>query len=138
MTIKLQIYKCNICGNIVQILNPGDGNLICCGQEMEHLKIQYDNSELGEKHTPKYTFKENEKFVSVIGHPMTTEHYIQFIETYTRDKNEVHIKFFYPDELPEMNITFMPEANDTIEYCNIHKLWGNNVMLDNEKGDFSI
>ena len=101
MTVKFQIYKCNICGNLVQILEEGDGNLVCCGREMELMGIQYDTNELGEKHTPKIEIKEGKKFVNVIGHPMSNEHYIQFIETYTKDKNEVHIKFFKPNEVPE-------------------------------------
>lgn len=138
MTIKLQIYKCEICGNIVQILQEGDGNLICCGKEMIHLPIQYDTTEKGEKHTPKIEYKENKKFVNVIGHPMTEEHHIVFIETYTRDKNELHLKYFKPNETPEMNISFMPEEINSIEYCNIHNLWGDNIMLTNEKGDYSI
>ena len=81
MSIKFQIYKCAICGNIVQILHEGDGNLVCCGVEMQHLNIQYDTNELGEKHTPKREFKDNKKFITVAGHPMTEEHHIEFIET---------------------------------------------------------
>ena len=138
MTIKLQIYKCNICGNIVQILHEGDGNLICCGQEMQLLNIQYDTTELGEKHTPKNEFKDNKKIVNVIGHPMTNEHHIEFIEAFKQDKSELHIKFFNPNEVPEMNITFMGENTNSIEYCNIHNLWGENRMLTNETGDYTI
>ena len=137
MTIKLQIYKCNICGNIVQILQEGDGNLICCGKEMNLMGIQYDTDELGEKHTPKIEIKNGKKYVNVIGHPMTKEHYIQFIETFTKDKKELHLKFFTPDELPEMEINSDGDFN-AIEYCNIHHLWGDNVMLENEEGNYSI
>lgn len=141
MTIKLQIYKCPICGNIVQILNEGDGNLVCCGKEMELMPIQYDTNELGEKHTPKVEIKDGKKYVSVIGHPMTKEHYIQFIETYTKDKNELHLKFFYPDEVPEMKVGVNVGTNqdfNSIEFCNIHNLWGDNKMLENEDGSYSI
>ncbi len=137
MTIKLQIYKCNICGNIIQILQEGDGNLVCCGKEMELMGIQYDTDELGEKHTPKTEFKDNKKYVNVIGHPMTKEHYIQFIESYTKEKDELHLKFFKPDEVPEMEVK-LEGAINTIEYCNIHNLWGDNVMLENENGNYSI
>ncbi len=137
MTIKLQIYKCDICGNLVQILQEGDGNLVCCGKEMELMGIQYDTDEIGEKHTPKIELKDGKKFVNVIGHPMTDEHYIQFIETYTKDKNELHLKFFKPNEVPEME-TKLDEEFNSIEYCNIHKLWGDNRMLENEDGNYSI
>ncbi len=138
MTIKLQIYKCEICGNIVQILHEGDGNLVCCGQEMKQLKIQYDTNQLGEKHTPKIEFKENKKFVNVIGHPMSDEHYIEFIETIKSDKSELHLKFFKPNDVPQMNISFMGDEISSVEYCNIHNLWGDNRMLTNETGDYSI
>ena len=137
MTVKLQIYKCNICGNLVQVLQEGDGNLVCCGEEMKLMGIQYDTSEVGEKHTPKVEFKDGKKFVNVIGHPMTDEHYIQFIETFSRDKNELHLKFFKPNEVPEMESKLDGEFN-SIEYCNIHNLWGDNVMLENENGNYSI
>lgn len=138
MTIKLQIYKCNICGNLVQVFQEGDGNLVCCGQEMELMNIQYDLTEKGEKHTPKTEIRENQKFVSVIGHPMSEEHYIQFIETFNNDKTELHLKFFKPNETPEMNISFMSEEINSVEYCNIHNLWGDNRMLSNEFGNYNI
>ena len=139
MTIKLQIYKCSICGNLIQVLQEGDGNLVCCGKEMELMGIQYDTDELGEKHTPKIEIKDGKKFVNVIGHPMTNEHYIQFIETYTKDKNELHLKFFYPDNVPEMESCLSNnEEFNSIEYCNIHHLWGDNRMLENENGNYSI
>lgn len=139
MTIKLQIYKCNICGNIVQILQEGDGNLVCCGEEMELMSIQYEANELGEKHTPKMAIKDGKKYVNVIGHPMTKEHHIKFIETFTDNKKELHLKFFEANEVPEMNIDFFRDKKvSSVEYCNIHHLWGDNVMLDNEKGNYSI
>jgi len=137
MTVKLQIYKCSICGNLIQVLQEGDGNLVCCGKEMELTGIQYDTDELGEKHTPKTELKDGKKFVNVFGHPMTKEHYIQFIETYTKDKKELHLKFFNPHETPEMEAKLDGEFN-TIEFCNIHNLWGDNKMLQNEDGNYSI
>lgn len=138
MTLKLQIYKCNICGNLVQILQEGEGNLVCCGKEMELMSIQYDTTnELGEKHTPKIEIKDGKKYVNVIGHPMTDAHYIQFIESYSKDKNELHLKFFNPNEIPEMESKLDKEF-DSVEYCNIHHLWGNNKMLENESGNYSI
>jgi desulfoferrodoxin (superoxide reductase-like protein) len=69
---------------------------------------------------------------------MSEEHYIQFIETFTDDKNEVHIKFFKPDDVPQMDISFFGDNINYIEYCNIHKLWGENKMLTNESGNYSI
>ena len=124
MTEKLQIYKCEICGNIAQILIPGSGALVCCGEEMKLLNIQHDETELGEKHTPKFENNDSGRNVNVIGHPMTEEHYIQFIQAYSQDKNEIYTKYFYPEEEPKTNISFMPENSKAVEYCNIHRLWG--------------
>ena len=124
MTIKFQIYKCRICGNLVQVLQEGEGNLICCGQEMELMNVQYDSNELGEKHTPKIELKNGKRFVNVIAHPMTDEHYIQFIEAFSKDKKRLQIKFFNPEENPEMEI-FLDGDIDAVEFCNIHHLWGN-------------
>ena len=125
MTEKLEIYKCNICGNIVQILQSGPGNLICCGEEMELLQMQYKKDELGEKHIPKFEIEENSKRIKIYPHPMTKEHYIQFIEAYTPNKNELHLKFFKPEEIPTMDISYLKEDITALEYCNIHGLWGN-------------
>ena len=68
---------------------------------------------------------------------MSEEHYIQFIETYTKDKKELHLKFFNPNELPEMEAKLEGDFN-SIEYCNIHNLWGDNKMLENENGNYNI
>ena len=57
-TEKLQIYKCEICGNIVQILIPSYGELVCCNQPMKLQEIQHDKSEVGEKHAPVIEMRE--------------------------------------------------------------------------------
>jgi len=69
MTEKFEIYKCHICGNVVQVLLSGAGELVCCGQTMEHLipKIE-DNSELAEKHVPQIETNESQKFVRLKYH----------------------------------------------------------------------
>ena len=138
MTIKFQIYKCNICGNLVQILQEGDGNLVCCGKEMELMGIQYNSDESGEKHKPKIEIKDGKKFVNVIGHPMTNEHYVQFIETFSKDKNELHLRFFQPHEIPEMEAGIKEDDFNSVEYCNIHHLWGDNIISENKNGNYSI
>ena len=124
MTEKLQIYKCEICGNIIQVMHEGADALVCCGEEMKLLSIQHDMTELGEKHTPKFEESESNRIVSVAGHPMTEEHYIEFIQVYTKDKNVVYTKYFYPNQSPQTEINFMPEDVKAVEYCNIHSLWG--------------
>ncbi|MCQ2744353.1 MAG: desulfoferrodoxin FeS4 iron-binding domain-containing protein [bacterium] len=132
MSTRLGIYKCKYCGNVVQTLISGDGDLVCCGKEMELLEEQYEENELGEKHVPE-TFTMHEgcdtgtcrevKYVSVLKHPMIEEHYIQFIEAINKDKNEVRIKFFNPNDRAEYNITDLGENVHALELCNIHNLW---------------
>ena len=123
-TEKLQLYKCNICGNLVQIIEQGAGELVCCGEAMQLLAIQHDSSEMGEKHAPKIEFRENKKFVQVISHPMAMEHYIQFIEVYKKDKSELHLKYFKPNDVPEFDISYTDDDIEAVEHCNIHGLWG--------------
>ncbi len=126
MTEKLEIYKCHICGNTVQVLLVGAGELVCCGENMEHLvpKTEDPNSELAEKHTPVIEEVEGKKLITLRKHPMVQEHYIQFIEVCNEDKSEVRIKFLNPNETAEFDITGF-EGIHAIELCNIHRLWRN-------------
>ena len=83
MTEALEYYKCNVCGNFVEIVLPGAGELVCCSQPMEKVKTQDSSEEMtGEKHVP-FIQKTQEGFDIKIGsipHPMEEQHYIQFIE----------------------------------------------------------
>lgn len=134
MSIKLGIYKCKVCGNVVQVLLEGEGELICCGEEMELLEAKHEENEMGEMHVPEIeTVHEGcesgvcteVKYVSVLKHPMTNEHYIQFAEVYNTDRNELRIKFFKPDETVKYNITGLEGELIALELCNIHGLWRN-------------
>jgi superoxide reductase len=81
MTEKLQIYKCEICGNIVEVLHTGKGQLVCCGQPM---KLQVENTvdASKEKHVPVVEKIEEGIKVKVgsVPHPMEEKHYIEWIE----------------------------------------------------------
>jgi len=123
MTEKLQIYKCEICGNIVEMLHPGEGELVCCGAPM---KLFQENSvdAAKEKHVPV-----NEKIdggftvkVGSVAHPMEEKHYIEWIEVITED-GKVYRQFLLPGEKPEA--VFKIDANKITarEYCNVHGLW---------------
>ena len=126
MTEKLEIYKCHVCGNIVQVLINGEGELVCCGQAMENLIPKYEeNNELAEKHVPTIEFEENKKYVKLKHHPMTDEHYIQFIEVYPKDKSRLYLKYFNANEVAELDVTNFEENIEAIEHCNIHGLWRN-------------
>ncbi len=126
MTKKFQIYRCEVCGNTVQVLLDSFGELICCHQPMKLLEIQHENNELGEKHAPKIEHRDGKKYVNVNTHPMTTEHYIQFIEGIDSKNNELHLKYFYPEETPEFDISYTSDNTSFIELCNLHGLWGDN------------
>lgn len=127
MTEKLELYKCNICGNMVQVLIEGAGELYCCGEPMELLSAQVDDNRdgLGEKHTPEIEVYEDKKCITLKKHPMQKEHYIQFIEAYPKDKSKLYIKFLEPNEKPELDITHFEENIVALEHCNIHGLWKN-------------
>ena len=121
MTVKLELYKCPICGNIVQVMHEGEGELVCCGQVMSKLEIHNKENEMQEKHVPVFT-RENNIQVGSTPHPMIQEHYIEFIQCYTPDKKYIMTKFLNPEENPEMSLNSQNYYN-LREYCNIHGLW---------------
>ena len=121
----LDIYRCSICGNIVQILNSGAGELICCGQPMEKLVPSVSEEAMIEKHGPIFIgIDENTEEIRVgeVLHPMIDTHYIMFIEAFNDDKSEMHLKFLKPNDEPKLTVC-KNKYNKSIEYCNIHGLW---------------
>lgn len=116
MTNKKEIYKCEICGNIVEVLHEGGGQLVCCNQPMNLLK---ENTTDGatEKHVP--IIKGNTVIVGRIDHPMEEKHYIEWIEA-TDGKQTTKI-FLKPGDKPEATFSFNPTS--AREYCNLHGLW---------------
>lgn len=123
MTEKLQIYKCEICGNIVEMLNSGDGELVCCGAPMK-LFTENTVDAAKEKHIPVIEKIDGGFKVKVgsIPHPMEEKHYIEWIEVIT-DDNRVYRQFLKPGKTPEA--VFLIAASKIIarEYCNVHGLW---------------
>lgn len=126
MTQLKQIYKCSICGNIVEVLHPGQGQLVCCGQPME-LQIERSQDEGKEKHVPVIEKIENGIKVKIgsIPHPMEQEHFIEWVEIITGDKS--YRKFLKPDDSPEAEFLLRAEIADISAriFCNIHGLWKN-------------
>ena len=124
MTVRLQFYKCDICGNIAQILHEGEGNLVCCGQEMNLLEAKSDET-MAEKHVPKFFSDGELDFIQVgsIPHPMQDEHYIEFIQAVSDDKNCLVTRFLYPNQEPKMSLNKPENLIKAYEYCNIHGLW---------------
>lgn len=87
MTKKLQVYKCEKCGNIVEVLHEGAGQLVCCGQPMK-LFTENTVDAAQEKHVPviEKTEKGYKVKVGSIPHPMEEKHYIEWIELIADDK----------------------------------------------------
>lgn len=123
MTKKINnIYKCNICGNIVEMVHTGDGALVCCGQDMALLDSNTVETAT-EKHIPAMEMV-GEKIVVKIGsveHPMLVEHYIEWVEVITNAG--LCRKTFAPGEKPFAEFTLKEEATEVRAYCNIHGLW---------------
>ncbi len=122
MTEIRQIYKCNICGNIVEVLHVGVGKLVCCGQPMELLKEKTED--VGkEKHVPVIEKTETRIKVKVgsVPHPMEEKHYIEFIEVIA-DGN-MGRKNLTPANKPEADFEIKAKDITARIYCNIHGLW---------------
>ena len=122
MTEQKQIYKCNVCGNIVEVLHSGAGQLVCCGQPMKLLEEKTED--VGqEKHVPVIEKTERRTRVKVgeVPHPMEEGHFIEWIELIADDK--VYRKFLKPGDKPEAEFELKAEKIEAREYCNIHGLW---------------
>jgi len=122
MTVQKQIYRCNICGNIVEVLHAGAGQLVCCGQPMELLEENTVDASK-EKHVPVVEKTENGIKVKVgsVPHPMEEEHYIEWIEVIA--DSAVYRKFLKPADGPEADFDIKAENIEAREYCNLHGLW---------------
>lgn len=123
MTKQKEIYKCKICGNIVEVLHAGVGELVCCGQPMELQKEKTQDSAI-EKHVP-YIEKTKDGILVKVGqnqdHPMEEKHYIEWIEI-TAD-GAVYKKFLKPGDKPQAIFEIKAKNISAREYCNIHGLW---------------
>ncbi|MEE9322980.1 MAG: desulfoferrodoxin [Candidatus Aenigmarchaeota archaeon] len=122
MTEQNQVYKCNVCGNIVEVLHAGVGQLVCCGQPMELLKEKTED-EGQEKHVPVIEKTDSGIKVKVgsIPHPMEENHYIEWVEIIA--DGEVYRKFLKPGENPEAEFGIKAENIEAREFCNVHGLW---------------
>ena len=122
MILKNQVYKCNVCGNIVEVLHVGGGELVCCGQKMELLAEKTEDTG-HEKHVP-IVEKTDEGIkikVGSIPHPMEEKHYIMWIELIA--DGMVYKKFLKPGAEPQAEFCVKAENVSARAYCNIHGLW---------------
>ena len=119
---RLQIYKCPLCGNIVEVLHVGGGELVCCGQPMK-LIIENTVDASREKHVPVIEKTADGVRVKVgsIPHPMEDKHFIQWIEVI--DGEVLYRRFLKPGLAPEAAFPLKAEKVEAREYCNLHGLW---------------
>jgi len=122
MAEKLQVYKCELCGNIVEVLHGGVGELVCCGQPMT-LQTENTVDASKEKHVPViekvaggYKVK-----VGAVAHPMEEKHHIEWIELLAGDK--AYRQFLKPGDAPEAFFATDATQVSAREFCNLHGLW---------------
>lgn len=122
MTKLLEVYRCGVCGNMIEVMHPAGGTLACCGQPMS-LLVENAVDAAREKHVPVVEPIEGGYRVKVgdVEHPMLEAHYIEWIELVEGDK--VQRKHLHPGEKPEA--IFYTDSKDVYarEYCNLHGLW---------------
>jgi len=122
MAERYEVYKCEVCGNIVEVLFGGAGELVCCGQPMTRLAENTVDA-AKEKHVPVIEKIDGGYKVKVgsVPHPMEEKHYIQWIELIADGKS--YVQFLEPGQTPEA--VFMVDAASVSarEYCNLHGLW---------------
>lgn len=122
MTKRLQVYKCSICGNTVEVLTAGAGELVCCGQPMENQVAKTADSAT-EKHVPVIEKIDGGFQVKVgsVPHPMEDKHYIEWIELVADGK--AYRQFLEPGAVPEAVFRIDADQVTAREYCNLHGLW---------------
>jgi superoxide reductase len=122
MPEKLEIYKCEICGNIVELLHGGRGDLVCCGKPMKLFKENTVDA-AKEKHVPviEKTAEGTKVKVGGVAHPMEEKHYIEWIELLVDGK--AYRQFLTPGQAPEALFTVKADNPSAREYCNLHGLW---------------
>ncbi|MGO9145844.1 MAG: desulfoferrodoxin [Desulfomonilia bacterium] len=122
MTNRLEVYKCEVCGNIVEVLHDGKGELVCCGEPMKLYKENTVDA-AKEKHVPVIE-KTAEGFKVKVGsvtHPMEEKHYIEWIELIA--DGVAYRKFLKPGDAPEAEFCINAKEITAREYCNLHGLW---------------
>lgn len=122
MAEKLEVYKCELCGNIVEVLHGGAGELVCCGQPMK-LMVENTVDAAKEKHVPVIEKIDGGVKVKVgeVAHPMEDKHLIEWIEIIADGK--AYRQFLNPGETPEATFSVVADSITAREYCNLHGLW---------------
>lgn len=123
VTVPNEVYRCLICGNIVEVLHPGAGKLVCCGQPMELQVVNTVDADY-EKHVPVVEKMPTGFKVKVgsVAHPMITEHCIQWVDLIT--DAGVCRQFLKPGQAPEAEFKSRAKTASAREYFSLHGHWG--------------
>ena len=124
MTEINAIYKCKKCGNMVEVVHAGAGELMCCAEPMEK-QIAGVSDGAAEKHVPVIEKIDGGYLVKVgsVAHPMMDAHYIEFVELICQKCGKVQRKYLKPGEAPEVKFKSGSDKVLAREYCNLHGLW---------------
>ncbi len=122
MTNVLEIYKCEVCGNTVEVIHAGKGQLVCCDQPMKRLTENTVDASR-EKHVPvvEKTAGGFKVKVGAVAHPMEEKHWIEWIELIA--DGQAYRRFLKPGEAPEAVFAIEADRVTARELCNIHGLW---------------
>ena len=122
MSEKNAIFKCETCGNIVELLHAGDGELVCCGKPMKAI-VENTVDAAKEKHVPVVEKTADGYKVSVgsVTHPMEEKHYIMWIDLIA--DGVTYRKFLKPGDAPAATFCIKASKVTAREYCNLHGLW---------------
>ena len=122
MTALLQVYKCEMCGNMVEVVHASVGQLVCCGKPMTLMEEGVTDAAL-EKHVPVLEKTGDGYKVSVgsVLHPMEEKHYIEWIELIA--DGVAYRKFLKPGDKPVAEFCIKADKVVAREYCNLHGLW---------------
>lgn len=122
MTERSQVYKCQLCGNIVEVVHAAAGQLVCCNQPMT-LLAENTTDAATEKHVPVVELADGSTKVTVgsVAHPMADEHYIEWIELLIGER--VFRTYLSPGDSPEAVFKVVADGTVAREYCNLHGLW---------------
>ncbi len=122
MTKHLQIYKCGVCGNMIEVVHASEGELVCCDQPMNLLNENTVDA-AQEKHVPVIEKIDGGYKVTVgsVEHPMADDHYIEWIELLADGIS--YTRFLKPGDKPVAEFLINADKVEAREYCNLHGLW---------------
>ncbi len=125
--LKVSYYRCSECGNLVELVNDGGGELVCCGQPMKLLEPNTVDA-AQEKHVPVGTRNGSKLHVAVgsVPHPMTEEHLIQWVSVV--QGNKIQRAALKPGDEPAAEFVIAEGPVEIYEYCNLHGLWKSEIV----------